>query len=108
MTKVSRGKVVVEAKEEGKYEILDGFIQGQFQKIQPKERIEMLWKMKDWSQFSKVTFELIDEPEEECSELKVVQREIPEEVDLEHLERGWENMIMKPLEIICGYPRVKE
>ena len=26
MTKVSRGKVVVEAKEEGKYEILDGFI----------------------------------------------------------------------------------
>lgn len=68
----------------------------------------MLWKMKDWSQFSKVTFELIDEPEEECSELRVVQREIPEEVDLEHLERGWENMIMKPLEIICGYPRVKE
>ncbi len=108
MAKVSRGRVKVEAKEGGSYEILDGFILGQFQKIQPKEKIELLWKMKNWTQFSKVTFQLVDQSEEECCELKIIQREIPDNVDLEYLQNGWENMIMKPMEMICGYPRVKE
>ena len=50
----TRAKAEFQTQEGGSFSMLDGKIQGKFEKLRPGEYIKMDWKFNDWDQFSKV------------------------------------------------------
>ena len=82
--------------------MLDGKIQGKFEKLRPGEYIKMDWKFNDWDQFSKVQIILEDPEDDEC-EMTILQMGFPV-ADKAKLEGGWKHHIIEPLSQILGYP----
>ena len=104
MRKCTRGQVKLEPKENGIFEFYDGKVSGQFLKLEKDKKITQTWKLNDWKSFSNVEICLVDyEEDEECS-FTLKQTDIPDDVDVEFLRKGWFAQIIDPLKIICGFP----
>ena len=85
------------------FEMLDGSIQGKFLQQKPSEYIKMLWKFRDWKEFSTVELIFQDPEEDECT-LVFNQSNLPKDMTAEKMEQGWRNQIIKPLSQILGFP----
>lgn len=66
----TRAPGVVENKEGGIYKILDGRIDGVFQKLVENSEIAMTWKFSDWKDYSLVHIKFVDR--EDSVQLKIV------------------------------------
>lgn len=61
----------------------------------------MDWKMRDWSDFSKVTITITDIDDDEC-EVRVKQVNIPSD-NSSDVEAGWRQMIFERIATVLGY-----
>ncbi|KAM3138952.1 hypothetical protein pb186bvf_008965 [Paramecium bursaria] len=98
----TRSPGVVENKEGGVYKILDGRIDGVFQKLVENTEIAMTWKFSDWKDYSLVHIKFVDR--EDSVQVKIVQTNLPQGTDVKQLEHGWRNYIFLPMSKIRGYP----
>ncbi|CAD8052822.1 unnamed protein product [Paramecium sonneborni] len=98
----TRAPAIVESKEGGQYKIMEGRIEGVFNKLVENQEIQMTWKFNNWKQYSNVTLRLI-EREDSC-ELKIIQTNFPQDIEKVKLEDGWKNQIFIPMSKIRGYP----
>lgn len=83
--------------------MLDGKIVGKFLKLKPHEYIKMEWKLNDWKEFSLVQI-ILQDPEEDETDLYVNHNQIPKNQSKEKIEGGWKNHIFQPMSQILGYP----
>jgi hypothetical protein len=58
--------------------------------------------MNNWSAFSNVEITLSDFDDECTMHLK--QTNVPSDVDIGFLKNGWNTQIIKPINLLCGYP----
>eukprot|EP00826_Nyctotherus_ovalis_P044124 TRINITY_DN4741_c0_g1_i6.p1 TRINITY_DN4741_c0_g1~~TRINITY_DN4741_c0_g1_i6.p1 ORF type:complete len:134 (-),score=49.26 TRINITY_DN4741_c0_g1_i6:63-464(-) len=100
------GPSVMEVKEGGKFEYYNGKISGMNISFAPNKQIRQKWKMWDWKDLSDVELNFTDR-DDEC-DIELIQSNIPENVELEGLEKGWNENIFGKIEKIIGIPIFKE
>lgn len=63
----------------------------------------MLWKFKEWQEFSTVELIFQEDEEDECT-LIINQSNLPKEMSGEKMEQGWRSQIIRPISEILGLP----
>ncbi|CDW72231.1 aha1 domain containing protein [Stylonychia lemnae] len=93
----------------GKYQVFNGNIEGEYISLEQGKHIELRWRFKDWEVYSHVDIKLDEgEDEDEC-EVSVIQTDIPthdkylKNVHLDNLENGWRANIFERLSKVFGY-----
>ena len=66
------------------FSMLDGSIQGKFIQQRPNDYIKMLWKFKEWKEFSTVELIFQEDEEDECT-LIINQSNLPKEMNGEKM-----------------------
>ena len=56
----------------------------------------MLWKFKEWQEFSTVELIFQEDEEDECT-LIINQSNLPKEMTGEKMEQGWRHQIIRPI-----------
>ena len=103
MSMCTRTKAVLETKTDGSFSLYDDQISGKILELETDKKITQLWKMKDWKGHSTVTIEFKQYDSNEC-EMTVKQVNIPADVSLKVLKKGWNDQIFKPMSILLGFP----
>lgn len=84
----SRSQCIVEAVENGKFELFSGNVNGIFLKLQPHNKIEMKWRLSGWpaNHYSHVKLTIVQK--EDTTEIHLEQTNVPSQ-DVEKTKSGW-------------------
>ncbi|XP_051502820.1 activator of 90 kDa heat shock protein ATPase homolog 1-like [Myxocyprinus asiaticus] len=98
----TRSGAVVEAEKGGKFRLLDGNVNGEFQELVPEEKIVMKWRFNSWpcEHYATVTLIFTDKGNE--TELKIECRAVPESEE-ERTRNGWQRYYCQAIKQTFGY-----
>lgn len=108
MSKTTRTKAFIEAKEGGQFKLYEGRISGEFVKLETNKLIAQTWKMNDWEKHSEVEIKFEDFPEDQECELTIEQKGLPGNIKGEYMKQGWMSQIFRPMSLVCGYPIIND
>lgn len=98
----TRSSAVVEAEKGGKFRLLDGNVNGEFQELVPEQKIVMKWRFNSWpcEHYAMVTLTFTDKGNE--TELKIECRAVPESEE-ERTRDGWQRYYCHAIKQTFGY-----
>ncbi|XP_048047623.1 activator of 90 kDa heat shock protein ATPase homolog 1b isoform X1 [Megalobrama amblycephala] len=98
----TRSGAMVEAEKGGKFRLLDGNVNGEFQELVPEQKIVMKWRFNSWpcEHYATVTLTFIDKGNE--TELKIECRAVPESEE-ERTRDGWQRYYCHAIKQTFGY-----
>ncbi|XP_026085367.1 activator of 90 kDa heat shock protein ATPase homolog 1-like [Carassius auratus] len=98
----TRSSAVVEAEKGGKFRLLDGNVNGEFQELVPEQKIVMKWRFNSWpcEHYAAVTLTFTDKGNE--TELKIECRAVPENEE-ERTRDGWQRYYCHAIKQTFGY-----
>ncbi|RXN11344.1 activator of 90 kDa heat shock ATPase -like protein [Labeo rohita] len=98
----TRSSAVVEAEKGGKFRLLDGNVNGEFQELVPEQKIVMKWRFNSWpcEHYATVTLTFTDKGNE--TELKIECRAVPESEE-ERTRDGWQRYYCHAIKQTFGY-----
>lgn len=93
---------VVEGYKGGKFQLLDGNVNGEFQDLVPDERIVMKWRFKTWpcEHYATISLDLKDLGDE--TELKVEYKGVPV-AEEDRTKEGWKRYYFQAIKQTFGY-----
>lgn len=94
----SGGEAVIEKKENGRFEMFDGWVYGKVLKATANE-LAYTWKTTDWTedvQASEVVFKL--SKDKEGTKVIVEHKGLPSQEEADSHKEGWEEYIFGPME----------
>lgn len=103
LSRITRCKAQFDNTEGGEFNLYDGKIIGKNLKLSENEKFVQEWKMNDWSQVSKVTFEFYEIDETE-TEVLIKHEGLPSSMDPKKMKGGWIQMILMPMSQLGGFP----
>ncbi|XP_056624671.1 activator of 90 kDa heat shock protein ATPase homolog 1b [Triplophysa dalaica] len=98
----TRSSAVVEPGKGGKFRLLDGHVNGEFQELVPDQKIVMKWRFNSWpcEHYATVTLTFTDKANE--TELKIECRGVPESEE-ERTRDGWQRYYCHAIKQTFGY-----
>uniref|UniRef100_A0A671M2M4 Activator of 90 kDa heat shock protein ATPase homolog 1-like n=1 Tax=Sinocyclocheilus anshuiensis TaxID=1608454 RepID=A0A671M2M4_9TELE len=98
----TRSSAVVEAEKGGKFRLLDGNVNGEFQELVPEQKIVMKWRFNSWpcEHYATVTLTFTDKGNE--TDLKIECRAVPENEE-ERTRDGWQRYYCHAIKQTFGY-----
>lgn len=98
----TRSGAMVEAEKGGKFRLLDGNVNGEFQELVPEQKIVMKWRYNTWpcEHYATVTLTFTDKGNE--TELKIECRAVPESEE-ERTRDGWQRYYCHAIKQTFGY-----
>ncbi|XP_026141288.1 activator of 90 kDa heat shock protein ATPase homolog 1-like [Carassius auratus] len=98
----TRSSALVEAEKGGKFRLLDGNVNGEFQELVPEQKIVMKWRFNSWpcEHYAMVTLTFTDKGNE--TELKIECRAVPESEE-ERTRDGWQRYYCHAIKQTFGY-----
>lgn len=98
----SRSKAVIENKENGKFVLFDGNIEGEFLKLEQDKLIVQTWRLKSWPKdhYSKVTIDFVND--NTGVTLNIVQNNVPKKEE-SCTKNNWNNYYWDAIRKTFGY-----
>lgn len=98
----TRTGAMVDPERGGKFRLLDGNVNGEFQELVPEEKIVMKWRFNSWpcEHYATVTLIFTDKGNE--TELKIDCRAVPESEE-ERTRDGWRRYYCHAIKQTFGY-----
>lgn len=99
----TRSATKINVVKDGEFSFLNGSISGTFTLVENKKRLEMNWRLQDWTKdhFSKAIIQF-DCEEAGTTLMKLEHSNIPT-ADLERTKQGWKQNFWEPIKMLFGY-----